>query len=94
MNCPCDGTGIVGGELGGPNAGPWKSCSCPAGDNPRLFERIREANSARDKILARSLETQFRSQVKTSRQYHGPQFHTPLEKEPAGMAHATRDAKP
>lgn len=54
----CQDSGMYGGILAGPEAGPWKCCSCPAGGNPNLFDAIKEANAAREKILQSSFSIQ------------------------------------
>lgn len=54
----CQDSGLCGGNLGGPEAGEWKACSCPAGNNPKLYDAITEANQARKKIL-RSQQSRF-----------------------------------
>lgn len=49
----CRDFGFYGGEIGGQYAGPWRVCSCRAGEKPGVNEKVDEANTARDKILKR-----------------------------------------
>lgn len=66
----CQDTGLYGGTLEGPGASEWKACTCAAGNNPRLFDQIKEANAAREKILQSHflIQRKFATQRKTEHQ--------------------------
>ncbi len=79
----CQDSGLWGGILAGPDAGEWKSCTCAAGNDPNLYDAIKEANAARNKILA--------SQAQVQRKFGTKRAALP-ETESSGLGHATRDA--
>ena len=92
MSCRyCGSTGILGGKLSGPRMGPFEVCPCFAGSE-EIAEKVRAGNEAREKLLAQAEQQRFRTAVRTTRQFHGPHFHTPLETGTAGLERITRDA--
>lgn len=55
MSCyACNNTGMLGGELSGPNKRKWEWCDCFAAQGRRSREPnlVEASNVARDKILA------------------------------------------
>lgn len=54
MNCPrCYGRALLGGNLDGPYAGPWRWCSCPEALQRQESEPglVDAANAARERLM-------------------------------------------